>query len=180
MRTVTRSLNGRSIGIAILLDNYLRWWRYVPGANWRHPEGPQSTLSGREDHPVVHVAWDDSVAYATRLTGTGWTKRPSPTRNSSSSSKRPGTRPSLSASPIQKIFPALIRRCLCPARPASPRPRPMCRWTIICGGGAMCPARTGVIPKARSPRSAGARIIRLSMSRGTTPWLMRGGQAAAY
>src|SRR6266511_779554 len=64
MRTVTRSLNGRSIGIAILLDNYLRWWRYVPGANWRHPEGPQSTLSGREDHPVVHVAWDDSVAYA--------------------------------------------------------------------------------------------------------------------
>ena len=40
------------------------WWRYVPGANWRHPEGPHSTIEGREKHPVVHVAWHDAVAYA--------------------------------------------------------------------------------------------------------------------
>ncbi|HEY8460023.1 MAG TPA: SUMF1/EgtB/PvdO family nonheme iron enzyme, partial [Blastocatellia bacterium] len=46
------------------LDDYLQWWRYVPGANWRHPEGPSSTINGREDHPVTHIAWDDAVAYA--------------------------------------------------------------------------------------------------------------------
>ncbi len=46
------------------LDNHLVWWRYVPGANWRHPEGPESTIEGRDDHPVVHVCWEDAVAYA--------------------------------------------------------------------------------------------------------------------
>jgi formylglycine-generating enzyme required for sulfatase activity len=40
------------------------WWIPVPGANWRHPEGPDSTIKGREKHPVVHIAWDDAVAYA--------------------------------------------------------------------------------------------------------------------
>lgn len=45
------------------MDNHFIWWRYVPGANWRHPEGPQSDLRGREKHPVVHVAWEDAVAY---------------------------------------------------------------------------------------------------------------------
>ena len=40
------------------------WWDYVPGANWRHPEGPGSTLEGREHHPVVHIAFTDAVAYA--------------------------------------------------------------------------------------------------------------------
>lgn len=47
------------------LDNHYRWWRYEPGANWRHPEGPSSDLTGREDHPVVHIAYADAVAYAT-------------------------------------------------------------------------------------------------------------------
>lgn len=46
------------------LTQYLAWWRYVPGANWRHPEGPKSTIKGRENHPVVHVAYKDAVAYA--------------------------------------------------------------------------------------------------------------------
>jgi formylglycine-generating enzyme required for sulfatase activity len=46
------------------LDNHLQWWRYVKGANWRHPDGPDSDLHGREKHPVVQVAWDDAVAYA--------------------------------------------------------------------------------------------------------------------
>jgi formylglycine-generating enzyme len=46
------------------LDNYLRWWRYVKGANWRRPEGPKSDLKGREKYPVVQVAWADAVAYA--------------------------------------------------------------------------------------------------------------------
>ena len=41
-----------------------RWWQYVPGANWRHPEGPGSSIRGREQHPVVHVAHADALAYA--------------------------------------------------------------------------------------------------------------------
>lgn len=47
------------------------WWRQVPGADWRHPEGPQSGVDERGDHPVVHVSWHDAEAYcrwtATRL-----------------------------------------------------------------------------------------------------------------
>lgn len=39
------------------------WWRYQPGADWRHPEGPGSSVVGRDDHPVVHVAWEDARAY---------------------------------------------------------------------------------------------------------------------
>lgn len=39
------------------------WWRQVYGADWRHPEGPESTLTGRMDHPVVQVSWNDAVAF---------------------------------------------------------------------------------------------------------------------
>jgi len=46
------------------LNNLLQWWRYVPGANWRHPEGPQSNIEGREKYPVVQVAYADAAAYA--------------------------------------------------------------------------------------------------------------------
>jgi formylglycine-generating enzyme required for sulfatase activity len=42
-----------------------QWWAWTPGACWRHPEGPDSTLAGRMDHPVVHVAYEDVRAYAT-------------------------------------------------------------------------------------------------------------------
>jgi formylglycine-generating enzyme required for sulfatase activity len=44
------------------------WWRQVEGADWRHPEGPQSDLADRPDHPAVHVSWTDAVAY-TRWAG---------------------------------------------------------------------------------------------------------------
>jgi formylglycine-generating enzyme required for sulfatase activity len=40
------------------------WWDYREGACWRHPEGPGSDLRGREKHPVVHIAWEDALAYA--------------------------------------------------------------------------------------------------------------------
>jgi formylglycine-generating enzyme required for sulfatase activity len=46
------------------LDDFTQWWAWVPGANWRHPEGPASAIDGRDDHPVVQVSWDDAVAYA--------------------------------------------------------------------------------------------------------------------
>lgn len=39
-------------------------WQFVPGADWRHPEGPGSTIKGREKHPAVQVAWEDAAAYA--------------------------------------------------------------------------------------------------------------------
>ena len=48
---------------AVALDNYLQWWHYVPGANWRHPEGRDSDIRDRMNHPVVHIAYDDAVAY---------------------------------------------------------------------------------------------------------------------
>lgn len=40
------------------------WWKYVPGASWRNPDGPKSTIEGRMNYPVVHIAWEDAVAYA--------------------------------------------------------------------------------------------------------------------
>ena len=46
------------------LRNHYNWWAYVPGADWRHPEGPGSSLKDRAKHPVVHAAYDDAVAYA--------------------------------------------------------------------------------------------------------------------
>jgi formylglycine-generating enzyme len=48
----------------IPLDNHFAWWTWVPGANWRQPEGPGSGIKGREKHPVVHVSWHDANAYA--------------------------------------------------------------------------------------------------------------------
>ena len=42
-----------------------QWWAYVPGADWRHPYGPDSAITGRGKHPVTHVAYEDATAYAT-------------------------------------------------------------------------------------------------------------------
>jgi formylglycine-generating enzyme required for sulfatase activity len=49
---------------ALASDDGPSWWRRVEGACWKHPEGPQSDLSGRLDHPAVHVSWNDAVAFA--------------------------------------------------------------------------------------------------------------------
>jgi formylglycine-generating enzyme len=46
------------------LGDCLSWWSYVPGACWRAPEGPGSDVAGRQEHPVVHVTYDDVAAYA--------------------------------------------------------------------------------------------------------------------
>jgi formylglycine-generating enzyme len=46
------------------LDDMYQWWRYQQGASWRHPEGPGSDIEGRENVPVVQIAYPDAVAYA--------------------------------------------------------------------------------------------------------------------
>lgn len=48
----------------VALNNHYQWWTYVPGANWRHPLGPNSNIKGREKYPVVQIAYEDAVAYA--------------------------------------------------------------------------------------------------------------------
>jgi sulfatase modifying factor 1 len=45
------------------LDSHFRWWTYVKGANWRHPLGAASSIEGKDKYPVVHVAYDDALAY---------------------------------------------------------------------------------------------------------------------
>ncbi len=46
------------------LRDWTQWWDYVPGACWTHPRGPGSSIEGRDDHPVVQIAYDDAEAYA--------------------------------------------------------------------------------------------------------------------
>ncbi|WP_010581900.1 formylglycine-generating enzyme family protein [Schlesneria paludicola] len=41
-----------------------KWWTWIPGACWKHPEGPKSSIDNRSEHPVVHISWDDANAYA--------------------------------------------------------------------------------------------------------------------
>jgi formylglycine-generating enzyme required for sulfatase activity len=48
----------------VRLEDYRQWWAYVPGADWRHPGGPDTDLRGRDRHPVTHVAHEDAAAYA--------------------------------------------------------------------------------------------------------------------
>ena len=46
------------------LRDFRQWWAWTPGASWCHPEGPRSSIAGRGNHPVVHVAFEDAQAYA--------------------------------------------------------------------------------------------------------------------
>jgi formylglycine-generating enzyme len=48
----------------VSLENPLQWWRYEKGASWQQPEGPGSSIKGRENYPVVHVSYEDAAAYA--------------------------------------------------------------------------------------------------------------------
>ena len=49
---------------AVALNDHLQWWTYIKGANWRHPTGPESSIKGRENYPVVQIAYEDAAAYA--------------------------------------------------------------------------------------------------------------------
>jgi formylglycine-generating enzyme required for sulfatase activity len=46
------------------LNDYSQWWAYVPGADWRHPQGPGSSFESKDDHPVVQVSYEDALTYA--------------------------------------------------------------------------------------------------------------------
>lgn len=45
------------------LDNVSQWWKWQKGADWKHPQGPGSSIKGKEHYPVVHISWDDAMAY---------------------------------------------------------------------------------------------------------------------
>ncbi|MFI5172713.1 MAG: formylglycine-generating enzyme family protein [Chitinophagales bacterium] len=45
------------------LNNYMNWWTFTKGADWKHPQGPLTSIKDKDDHPVVQVSWDDAVAY---------------------------------------------------------------------------------------------------------------------
>ena len=49
---------------AVPLNNSSVWWKWLPGANWRRPEGPQSSIERKDNYPVVQVSWNDAQAYA--------------------------------------------------------------------------------------------------------------------
>jgi formylglycine-generating enzyme len=61
---VPGSLVFTASGGPVDLSDISNWWSWTPGADWRHPEGPASTLHGRERHPVTHVSYEDARAYA--------------------------------------------------------------------------------------------------------------------
>ncbi len=61
---VPGSLVFRKPGGPVDLRDYRAWWEYVPGADWRHPEGPDSSIDGQDDHPVAHVTYEDACIYA--------------------------------------------------------------------------------------------------------------------
>ncbi len=57
------SLTFKQATAEVDLNDYNQWWRWTIGASWKNPQGPGSTIAGKEQHPVVHISWDDALAY---------------------------------------------------------------------------------------------------------------------
>jgi formylglycine-generating enzyme required for sulfatase activity len=53
----------KNVNAVVNMANYGQWWTWKTGANWKHPEGPESTIDGKDNYPVVHVAYEDVMAY---------------------------------------------------------------------------------------------------------------------
>lgn len=60
---VPASLVFKQTKAAVPLNDVSQWWNWVPGADWKHPEGPQSSIEGKDNYPVVQVSWYDAMAY---------------------------------------------------------------------------------------------------------------------
>lgn len=66
-------LFNKNIDAVANMNNYFQWWTWKIGANWRHPSGPNSTIEGKDNYPVVHIAYEDALAYCK------WANRSLPT-----------------------------------------------------------------------------------------------------
>lgn len=60
---VPSSLTFQSPNYEVNLNKPASWWNWTSGASWKHPKGPESTIEGMDNHPVVHVSWNDAMAY---------------------------------------------------------------------------------------------------------------------
>jgi len=56
-------LFNKNVKAIVNMNNYQQWWTWKVGANWRHPAGPESSIDGKDDYPVVHIAYEDAIAY---------------------------------------------------------------------------------------------------------------------
>jgi formylglycine-generating enzyme required for sulfatase activity len=63
-KLVASSLVFQKTGQPVDLNDYSQWWVWVKGADWKHPEGPDTSIKGKDNYPVVQVSHDDAVAYA--------------------------------------------------------------------------------------------------------------------
>ncbi|TDE30617.1 formylglycine-generating enzyme family protein [Flavobacterium ranwuense] len=61
---VTASLVFTPTSSAVELNDASQWWSWTQDANWKHPQGPASSIKGKDNYPVVHISWDDANAYA--------------------------------------------------------------------------------------------------------------------
>jgi len=56
-------LFNKNVDAVVNMQNYAQWWTWKIGANWKHPQGPNSSIDGQDNYPVVHVAYEDALAY---------------------------------------------------------------------------------------------------------------------
>lgn len=63
----------KNVNAVVNMNNYNQWWVWKIGANWRHPSGPKSSIEGKDNYPVVHIAYEDALAYC------NWANRRLPT-----------------------------------------------------------------------------------------------------
>lgn len=53
----------KNVNAVVNMQNYGQWWTWKIGANWKHPQGPGSSIEGQDDYPVVHISYEDALAY---------------------------------------------------------------------------------------------------------------------